>query len=52
MNDEPWVNSSVGCPWIEGHVEISAHKHGVFIGGDPAGLRSLAKVLEWLANRD
>lgn len=39
-------------PGINGNLEISKHRTGVFIGGDPAGLRSLAKLLIWLASAD
>ena len=43
------------CPSvIEGTLEISKNRAGagVFIGGDPKGLRSLAKILIWLADVD
>jgi hypothetical protein len=41
------------CPCvIEGNLEISKSRQGVFIGGDPRGLRSLAKILIWLADVD
>jgi hypothetical protein len=33
-------------------LEISKNRSGVFIGGDPQGLRSLAKILVWLADVD
>jgi hypothetical protein len=39
-------------PRIKGNVEISKNRNGVFIGGDPQGLRSLAKLLNWLADQD
>lgn len=39
-------------PGIEGNLEISKNRTGVFIGGDPDGLRSLAQLLVWLANVD
>ena len=39
------------CPSrIVGNLEISKSRAGVFIGGDPKGLRSLAKLLLWLAD--
>lgn len=39
------------CPSkIKGTLEISKSRNGVFIGGDPEGLRSLAKILDWLAD--
>ena len=39
------------CPSrIKGNLEISKRRSGIFIGGDPDGLRSLAKLLDWLAN--
>jgi hypothetical protein len=41
------------CPSvINGTLEISKNRTGVFIGGDPQGLRSLAKLLNWLADVD
>jgi hypothetical protein len=41
------------CPSvIRGALEISKRREGIFIGGDPRGLRSLAKLLLWLANLD
>jgi hypothetical protein len=41
------------CPRvIKGTLEISKSRSGVFIGGDPQGLRSLAKILVWLAEMD
>jgi hypothetical protein len=40
------------CPNIHGILEISKSRAGIFIGGDPAGLRSLGEVLIWLANVD
>ena len=41
------------CPrTIKGSLEISRRRKGVFIGGDPDGLRSLAKILIWLADVD
>lgn len=39
-------------PTIKGNIEISKRRSGVFIGGDPEGLRSLAKLLNWLADID
>lgn len=47
-----WVNDTTGSPRIEGNLEISRRGTGVFIGGDPDALRSLAKLLIWLANVD
>jgi hypothetical protein len=42
-----------GCPRrIIGTLEISKNRNGIFIGGDPKGLRSLAKILNWLADVD
>jgi hypothetical protein len=41
------------CPSkIKGNLEISKSRAGIFIGGDPQGLRSLAKLLAWLADID
>jgi hypothetical protein len=41
------------CPHvIKGNLEISKSRRGIFIGGDPDGLRSLAKMLVWLADVD
>ena len=41
------------CPsHIKGNLEISKSRSGVFIGGDPDALRSLAKILIWLADAD
>jgi hypothetical protein len=39
-------------PKIKGNLEISKRRNGIFIGGDPKGLRSLAELLLWLANID
>ena len=39
-------------PAVTGTAEISHGEHGVFIGGDPNGLRSLAGLLNWLADMD
>jgi hypothetical protein len=39
-------------PAVKGAVEITHDRHGVFIGGDPEGLRSLASLLQWLADAD
>ena len=39
-------------PKVEGQIEISHGKQGVFIGGDPEGLRSLANLLTYLADVD
>ncbi len=39
-------------PRILGNVEISRDRKRIFIGGDRKGLRSLAKVLIWLAGLD
>ncbi len=36
-------------PKIKGHIEISVGENGIFIGGDPQGLKSLADTLLWLA---
>jgi len=47
-----WVNSQVGSPKIEGLLEISHSKYGIFIGGNPDTLRSLARLLNWLADVD
>ena len=37
-------------PNIEGHIEISHDDNGIFIGGDPQGLRSLAELIKFLAD--
>ncbi len=50
-----WSNrkKATKCPSvITGALEISKRREGIFIGGDPRGLRSLAKLLLWLANLD
>jgi hypothetical protein len=39
-------------PKIKGNLEISKHRAGIFIGGDPEGLRSLGELLHWLADCD
>ena len=52
VGDGAWVNDMRHHPRIEGNLEISSHKQGVFIGGDPKGLRSLARLLTWLADID
>ncbi|MCA9410054.1 MAG: hypothetical protein KC944_02510 [Candidatus Omnitrophica bacterium] len=42
-----------GYPGIKGTLEISINENDeVFIGGDPKGLKSLAAVLNWLADVD
>ena len=51
-NDGVWVNNMQDHPRIEGNLEISSHHQGIFIGGDPKGLRSLARLLAWLADTD
>jgi hypothetical protein len=44
---------SKSCPSsIKGNLEISKSRAGVLICGDPQGLRSLAKLLVWLADVD
>ncbi|MFO0898915.1 MAG: hypothetical protein U0836_15935 [Pirellulales bacterium] len=41
------------CPSrIQGNLEISKGRGCVLIGGDPKGLRSLARLLLWLADVD
>jgi hypothetical protein len=47
-----WVNDFCGCPKIEGNLEISKEREGILIDGDPSALRSLAKLLVWLADVD
>jgi hypothetical protein len=47
-----WVNDYTGYPRIKGQVEISTSRNGVFVGGDPDGLRSLAQLLTWIADVD
>ena len=47
-----WVNDMTNSPKINGNLEICTSPTGVFIGGDPDGLRSLAKLLIWLASVD
>lgn len=39
-------------PAVTGRIEILHGEHGIFIGGDPEGLRSLAGLLIWLADVD
>jgi hypothetical protein len=39
-------------PAIEGNLEISRNPDGILIGGDPDGLRSLGRLLIWLADVD
>ena len=39
-------------PKIKGNLEISKGRNGIFFGGDPKGLRSLAELLNWLADAD
>ena len=41
-----------GSPGIEGTLEISICDEGILIAGDPDGLRSLARLLTWLADVD
>jgi hypothetical protein len=52
QDDAVWVNDTCGRPQIKGLLEISRNEEGIFIGGDPNGLRSLAQVLLWLADVD
>ena len=45
----------INSPPLKGDVEISLQRYGrdpydVFIGGDPEGLRSLARMIHWLAD--
>jgi hypothetical protein len=47
-----WVNDYTGSPRIEGNLEISRSRDGIFIGGDPVALRSLARLLNRIANVD
>jgi hypothetical protein len=47
-----WVNDIRVHPRIEGSLEISRNRYGVFVGGDPAALRSLAELLIWIADTD
>jgi hypothetical protein len=49
---KPRINNTTGSPAIGGHLEISKRRTGVFIGGDPEALRSLARLLNWLADVD
>ncbi len=39
-------------PAIEGNLEVSRAQDGLRIAGDPEGLRSLARLLMWLADVD
>jgi hypothetical protein len=39
-------------PNIRGNLETLKGRNGIFIGGDPKGLRSLADLLHWLADAD
>jgi hypothetical protein len=48
--NKAWVNSYAGSPKVEGTLEISTSKDGVWIAGDPIALRSLAKLIVWLAD--
>lgn len=50
--EKVWVNSSVGRPPIEGNVEITKGRKNVRVAGDPEGLRSLARLLLWIADED
>jgi hypothetical protein len=47
-----WVNDMTGSPRIEGNLEISKNRDGIFIGGDPDAFRSLAGLLIWMASVD
>ncbi|MCY2943680.1 MAG: hypothetical protein NT142_03970 [Planctomycetota bacterium] len=49
---KPWVNHNFGYPKIVETLEISVSRYGIFIGGDPSGLLSLSKLLEWVAKID
>lgn len=40
------------CPNVKGSLEISKRRGSILIAGDPDGLRSLAKLLNWLADVD
>lgn len=46
------MSAQFGNPPQVGSIEISKRRGGVFIGGDPEGLRSLANLLNWLADVD
>jgi hypothetical protein len=47
-----WENYAPGRPIIKGCLEISCCDSGIFIGGDPAGFSSFARLLMWMANID
>ena len=47
-----WVNDITQSPKITGNLEISKSATGIFIGGDPEALRSLSRLLNWLADVD
>jgi len=47
-----WNNKMISPPRIEGNLEVSKRKTDIFIGGDPEGLRSFARLLMWLADID
>jgi hypothetical protein len=51
-SDSLWVNDMRGAPKIEGSLEISKSRDGIFIAGDPQALRTLADLVFWLANVD
>lgn len=50
--DEAWVNSSEGAPRICGKLHISSESQRVVVVGDPDALRSLARLLVWIADKD
>ena len=47
-----WVNSSAGHPRIVGNLQVTKSREKVYIEGDPAAFRSLAKLLVWIADKD
>jgi hypothetical protein len=44
--------NNIPSPAINGTLEISHKNNGIFIGGTPEALKSLAKTLIWLAEFD
>lgn len=47
-----WVSSSGTPPRICGRLHISSEGQRVVVVGDPDALRSLARLLDWIADKD
>lgn len=52
LDREQDMKQNQPSPAMTGTIEVAHDEDGVFIGGDPTGLRSLARLLLWLADVD